>query len=72
MGTPPTKFDWEYKAKGSGYQCHRDLTPLSFYENFVKPVFDVESKVRHDTVYCDCKECILKTDPVCFNNLFLL
>ena len=45
LGTPPTKFSWEYKDKSGGYKCVPDVTPSSFYQTVVKPVFDVDSKV---------------------------
>jgi bleomycin hydrolase len=34
-GQPPATFDWCYRDKDKEYHCHRDLTPLTFYRNFV-------------------------------------
>ena len=51
LGTPPTNFSWEYKTKSGVYKCVPDLTPQSFYETLVKPLFDVESKVHVHVTY---------------------
>ena len=45
LGTPPTTFDWEYKDKDDKYVCHENISPLQFYEQFVKPVFNMNDKV---------------------------
>jgi bleomycin hydrolase len=34
LGTPPSKFDWEYVGK-DGYKIIKDLDPKSFYKNMV-------------------------------------
>lgn len=36
MGTPPTKFDWEFLDKEKKFHAYRNLTPHSFYEHHVK------------------------------------
>jgi bleomycin hydrolase len=47
LGTPPKTFSWEYKTKGTNgaYKCHSDLTPKTFYDQFVKPIYDIENKI---------------------------
>lgn len=35
LGTPPEKFDYEYRDETGEYHRFTDLTPLSFYEKFV-------------------------------------
>ncbi|NLZ66423.1 MAG: C1 family peptidase [Clostridiaceae bacterium] len=35
FGVPPKTFDFEYVDKDNQYHCVRDLTPSSFYEQFV-------------------------------------
>ena len=49
LGTPPATFDWEYKDKDDKYVCHDNISPLQFYEQFVKPVFDMADKVSQST-----------------------
>ena len=45
LGTPPATFDWECKDSKDKYFCHANITPLQFYEQFVKPVFNMSDKV---------------------------
>ena len=35
LGTPPTKFDFEYRDDDKEYHRYEDLTPQSFFEKFV-------------------------------------
>lgn len=35
LGTPPEKFDFEYRDEEKNYHYEKDLTPQSFYERFV-------------------------------------
>lgn len=35
LGTPPTTFDFEYRDEEKNYHCYKDLTPKSFYDQFV-------------------------------------
>ncbi len=35
LGTPPEKFDFEYRDSEKEYHCVKDLTPQSFFEQFV-------------------------------------
>ncbi len=35
LGTPPEKFDFEYKDKDDNYHIQKDLTPKEFYKKYV-------------------------------------
>ena len=35
LGTPPEKFDFEYKDKEDNYHIQKDLTPKEFYKKYV-------------------------------------
>jgi len=45
LGSPPKQFTWEYYDKSKKYQKVENISPLDFYENLVKPNFDINSKV---------------------------
>ncbi|XP_043574363.1 bleomycin hydrolase [Chiloscyllium plagiosum] len=45
LGTPPKTFTWEFRDKEKNYQHIGPLTPLQFYTEHVKPVFNMEDKV---------------------------
>lgn len=36
LGVPPQNFDWEFTSKDKKYHRYEELTPLSFFEKFVK------------------------------------
>lgn len=40
IGTPPQKFDWEFHDKNKKFHSHRNLTPKSFFEKYVKVNLD--------------------------------
>lgn len=44
LGMPPETFTWEY-YKNKNYSSVGPITPLQFYEEYVKPCYDVEAKV---------------------------
>lgn len=46
LGIPDEKFKWEYYDKNKAYQCVGPIKPLDFYEKYVKPVFNVDDKVK--------------------------
>lgn len=62
MGEPPAsshEFDWKFNESGKNFESLRDrgvyheikgLTPISFYESFIKPYYNVSEMVhlRHD------------------------
>lgn len=45
LSVPPTEFTWEYYNKSKAYCSVGPITPLKFYEEYVKPYYDVENKV---------------------------
>lgn len=45
LGIPPQTFTWEYYDKSKAYHKVGPLTPLEFYTEHVKPVFNIEDKV---------------------------
>lgn len=45
LGIPSEKFTWEYYDKSKNYNCVESITPVEFYERYVKPCFNVDDKV---------------------------
>lgn len=45
LGIPPETFTWEYYDKSKTYHKIGPITPLDFYNEYVKPVYNVEDKV---------------------------
>lgn len=45
LGNPPETFTWEYRDKDKNYQKIGPITPLEFYREHVKPLFNMEDKV---------------------------
>jgi len=46
LGSPPTHFSWEARTKDKkGFVKFQDMTPLQFYAEHVKPVFNFAEKV---------------------------
>ncbi|XP_042298668.1 bleomycin hydrolase [Sceloporus undulatus] len=45
LGSPPKTFTWEYYDKEKTYHKIGPISPLDFYREHVKPVFDMENKV---------------------------
>jgi bleomycin hydrolase len=45
LGIPPQKFTWEYYDKNKKYFSVGPVTPVEFYEQYVKPYFNVDDKV---------------------------
>ncbi|XP_022255542.1 bleomycin hydrolase-like [Limulus polyphemus] len=45
LGVPPETFFWEYYKKDKTYNSVGPITSLKFYEEYVKPHFNVEDKV---------------------------
>lgn len=45
LGIPAKEFTWEYYDKPKAYHSVGPITPLDFYLNIVKPIFNVEDKV---------------------------
>jgi len=45
LGIPSEKITWEYYDKSKNYNCIGPVTPLEFYENYVKPYYNVNDKI---------------------------
>lgn len=45
LGNPPETFTWEYRDKDKNYQRIGPITPLEFYREHVKPLFNMENKI---------------------------
>ncbi|XP_072934236.1 bleomycin hydrolase isoform X2 [Epargyreus clarus] len=45
LGTPAEKFTYEFYNKEKAYKTFGPLTPQEFYQNHVKPLFNVDDKV---------------------------
>ena len=46
VGVPPSTFTWEFYDKSKNPKRVGPITPMEFYEQHVKPHFDLDSKVR--------------------------
>ena len=46
LGIPPETFTWEYTNKSKVTQTIGPLTPLEFYTVHVKPLFNLDDKVK--------------------------
>ena len=46
LGVPKEQFVWEYYDKSKNYHKVGPITPQKFYEEYVKPIYNVEDKVR--------------------------
>jgi bleomycin hydrolase len=45
LGNPPETFTWEYRDKDKNYHKIGPITPLEFYREHVKPLFNMEDKI---------------------------
>ncbi|KAE9533479.1 hypothetical protein AGLY_009117 [Aphis glycines] len=45
LGIPNQTFKWQYRLNEYEPICHRDFTPLEFYNTMVEPIFHIEDKV---------------------------
>lgn len=45
LGIPDETFKWEYYDKNKSYQSIGPVTPVEFYQKYVKPYYNVEDKV---------------------------
>lgn len=45
LSVPPETFTWEYYNKSKAYCSVGPITPMKFYEEYVKPYYDIENKV---------------------------
>uniref|UniRef100_K7FHZ1 Bleomycin hydrolase n=1 Tax=Pelodiscus sinensis TaxID=13735 RepID=K7FHZ1_PELSI len=45
LGSPPETFSWEFRDKEKNYQKIGPVTPLQFYQEHIKPLFNMEDKI---------------------------
>lgn len=45
LGIPDETFRWTYYDKNKAFHCVGPITPKQFYEDHVKPLFNVDDKV---------------------------
>jgi len=45
LGNPPETFCWEFRDKEKNYHKFGPMTPVQFYNEHVKPYFNMEDKV---------------------------
>ncbi|XP_055382237.1 bleomycin hydrolase isoform X2 [Condylostylus longicornis] len=45
LGIPSETFKWQYYDKSKNYNVIGPITPLEFYENYVKTIFNVQDKI---------------------------
>ncbi|XP_067421982.1 bleomycin hydrolase [Emydura macquarii macquarii] len=45
LGSPPETFTWEFRDKEKNYHKIGPITPLLFYKEYVKPLFNMEDKI---------------------------
>jgi len=79
LGIPSETFTWEYYDKSKAMQSIGPITPIDFYNEHVKPIFNVEDKVclvtdprptsNYDQAYTvDCLGNVVGGRPVLYNN----
>ena len=45
LGTPPTSFDWEYTDRDGKAESVKGITPLRFYEELIRPLYNMDDKI---------------------------
>ncbi|CAH0773440.1 unnamed protein product [Bemisia tabaci] len=79
LGIPPETFTWEYYDKNKQYHSIGPITPLQFYQEKIKPIFNMEDKIcivndpRETSGYgkaltVDCLSNMVGGRPVVYNN----
>lgn len=46
LGSPPDTICWEYRDKDKNFHRMGPLTPQEFYREHVKPLYNIQDKVR--------------------------
>lgn len=46
LGSPPDTICWEYRDKDKNFHRMGPLTPQEFYKEHVKPLYNIQDKVR--------------------------
>jgi bleomycin hydrolase len=79
LGIPSETFTWEYYDKSKKFNSVGPITPVEFYETYVKPYFNVDDKIclvtdprptnQYGRVYTiDCLGNVVGGRPVLYNN----
>lgn len=79
VGIPSETITWEYYDKSKNYNCIGPITPIEFYEKYVKPYYNVDDKVclvtdpRPSNAYgklytVDCLGNVVGGRPTLYNN----
>jgi bleomycin hydrolase len=79
LGVPKEKFIWEYYDKTKNYKKVGPITPQKFYEEYVKPVYNIEDKIclvndpreihPYNQAYTvDCLGNTVGGNPIIYNN----
>jgi len=79
VGVPPASFSWHYYDKSKTAQCVGPVSPQQFYEEHVRPVFDVREKVclvndpRPSSPFgqpftVECLGNVVEGKPIVYNN----
>lgn len=79
LGIPAERFTWEWTDKAKAYKKIGPVTPLEFYEQHVRPIYDVDAKVvlmtdprpqnHYNEMYTvDCLGNVVGGRPVLYNN----
>ena len=45
FGNPPTTFNWSFYDKKNNYHTINNLTPLDFYNNHIKPLYEIDKHI---------------------------
>lgn len=78
MGEPPQRFDFAYRDKDKQHHAHRDLTPHTFFEQFVGRDLDdyvwvmsapLKSTPYHQTFYIEHFQNVVEGAPGLFLNV---
>lgn len=48
LGIPEETFNWEYYDKTKAYHPIGQVTPVEFYEKYVKPYYNIDNKVGNN------------------------
>lgn len=51
LGIPAATFKWEYYDKSKVYKSIDEVSPIDFYEKYVKFCFDVGNKVIFSFIF---------------------
>lgn len=61
LGSPPDTISWEYRDKDKNFHRMGPLSPQEFYREHVKPLYNIQDKVRSpfNPEHCRLRGCVL-------------